>query len=255
MVLRKLFRKADPARAAPQVPDGLRIYAIGDIHGRVDLLSKMIELIVKDLSHAPVLRPMSIFLGDYIDRGPDSYGVLELMTAGVLPTEIVTLRGNHELMLLDFLSDPARGSSWGANGGLETLHSYGVDVSALRTGKSLESLAEIFQGKLPPAHLSFVERTELSCSVGDYFFCHAGIRPGVALEAQHENDLLWIRDDFLRSRANHGKVVVHGHTPVMEPESRTNRINIDTGAFISGTLTCLVLEGSSQRFIAARLRD
>ena len=251
MIFRRLFSGSRPVKHDPHLPDGRRLYAIGDIHGRADLLSKMIQLIVEDLTRSPSPKALTVFLGDYIDRGPDSFGVLELLTAGVLPTDVVTLRGNHELMLLDFLSEATTGLIWRQNGGLETLHSYGLDVTDLRAGQNLVNLANEFRQKLPVAHLAFIHNTTSWYTFGDYFFSHAGVRPGVPLEQQRERDLLWIRAEFLNSKAYHGKVVVHGHTPVMEPQVEDNRINIDTGAYISGRLTCLVLERSKQRFIVA----
>ena len=130
------------------------------------------------------------------------------------------------------------------------LHSYGLDVRRFRTGEQFDQMAEWFRATLPKSHLAFIQRTQLSISVGDYFFCHAGVRPRIPLEQQREQDLLWIRDEFLSSNLNHGKLVVHGHTPVLKPEVKHNRINIDTGAYISSRLTTLVLEGDRQEFLS-----
>jgi serine/threonine protein phosphatase 1 len=169
--------------------------------------------------------------------------------------QVVPLRGNHEVMLLKFLRDPATGADWRYNGGLETLHSYGLDVSEFRAGGQFEKVAERFRVALPPTHLEFIQQTKLSFAIGDYFFCHAGVRPRIPFEQQREDDLLWIREDFLSSNVNHGKIVVHGHTPVLAPEVKHNRINIDTGAYISGRLTTLVLEGKRQEFLSATIRS
>lgn len=238
-----------PEQKTPGLPDGLRVYAIGDIHGRADLLTRTTEYVAMHLQQFPIRASVCIFLGDYVDRGPDSRSVLEMLTSG-FPTQIVPLRGNHELMLLDFLRDPATAANWRYNGGIETLHSYGLDVSGFRSGAQFQEVAEQFRVQLPPEHLEFIRSTRQSISIGDYFFCHAGVRPRIPLEQQREEDLLWIRDEFLSSEFYHGKVVVHGHTPVLKPEIKHNRVNIDTGAYISGRLTTLVLEGERQEFFS-----
>ena len=252
--LRRLFQRPDP-RAAPLVrlPEGHKIYAIGDIHGRADLLVRMAALIEADLKASPAAKPLVILLGDYVDRGLDSRAVLEHLSKGLFSADVVHLCGNHELMLLGFLSDPETAILWRQNGGVETLHSYGIDVRDFRAGRDFREVAAQFQAALPAHHLAFLKKTKLSFTSGDYFFCHAGVRPGIALEQQKEEDLLWIRQEFLQSEANFGKVVVHGHTPVMEPEIHPNRINVDTGAYISGRLTALVLEGSDRKFISTTL--
>ena len=249
----KLWRKMFESSVEPAgfwVPEGQRIYAVGDVHGRADLLSRIADLIDEDLVRSPVAESVTVFLGDYVDRGPDSRGVLERVSRGDFPTPVVPLLGNHETMLLDFLADPETGISWRQNGGLETLHSYGLDVRGLWAGRGFDGLAEDFRQVLPQAHLDLIDAAQLWFTAGDYFFCHAGIRPGAPLEAQKEGDLLWIRDPFLSSKANFGKMVVHGHTPVMEPEVRPNRINIDTGAFVSERLTCVALEADQHWFLS-----
>lgn len=230
------------------LPEALRLYVVGDIHGRADLLAKIGQKIAEDLRTTPIKNTATVFLGDYVDRGPASSAVLGRLASGEFPTEIVALKGNHELMLEDFLLDPQTGENWRQNGGLETLHSYGVDVAGLRAGR-FEEAARAFRDALPPPHLAFIESTRRSLSVGDYFFCHAGIRPGVPLASQVEDDLLWIREPFLSSAEPLPAMIVHGHTPVLEPEIRPNRINIDTGAYITGKLTCLVLENEQSRFL------
>ncbi len=153
--------------------------------------------------------------------------------------------------MLGFLSGEGRDPVWIVNGGLETLHSYGVDVSQVRAGGGFDEAAEALRTVLPPEHGRLLAGLEMSLTSGDYFFCHAGIRPGVPFERQVEGDLLWIREEFLSARKPFGKVVVHGHTPTQEPEVLPHRINVDTGAYISGRLTCVVLEGASKRFLVA----
>jgi len=175
---------------------------------------------------------------------------LERLASSRLPTPLRALRGNHEAMLLRFLAEPRSLEIWRGNGGLETLHSYGVDVSAAMRGEGFEAAREAFLTALPDSHRAFLEATELSATVGDYFFCHAGVRPGAPLSNQNADDLLWIRDGFLSYKRSFGKIVVHGHTPVARPEVRANRINIDTGAFATSVLTCLVLEGEDRRILS-----
>jgi serine/threonine protein phosphatase 1 len=249
-------RETPDATAAPEIPvailpEGDRIYAIGDIHGRADLLEKIAREIESDLSSAAAdTLSGAVFLGDYVDRGPHSSRVLERLAHRDFPIPFVALRGNHEQMFLNFLAEPEFLSTWRQFGGLEALHSFGIDLRDARDGRGYEAAhAELVEAMSPEVR-AFLEQTATSFQHGDYFFCHAGVRPSVPLASQQDKDLMWIRDDFLRSPAYHGKVVVHGHTPVGEPDERPNRINIDTGAYVSGRLTCLVLEGESRRFLS-----
>jgi serine/threonine protein phosphatase 1 len=232
--------------------DNKRIYVIGDIHGRSDLLDRMVEEIERDLQTNPVGNSLTVTLGDYVDRGPDSRGVLERLKCNPFPTEYIGLKGNHEELFEMFLRDPTVASRWRRFGGLETLHSYGVPVAAVMIGKGFEEASSALRRAVPEEHLRFLRSLKLSMSVGDYFLCHAGVRPGVPLEHQSAEDLLWIRDEFLNSRMGFGKVVVHGHTPIESPEVLPTRINIDTGAFVTGRLTCLVLEEGRRRFLSTR---
>ena len=229
-----------------------RVYVIGDIHGRLDLLDQMIEEIERDLEKRPVDGGLTVTLGDYVDRGPNSRGVLDRLADSPFPTEYIALKGNHEAMFEAFLRDPTVASQWRRFGGLETLHSYGVAVAAVMIGKGFEEASSALRQSVPKEHFRFLESLKLSLSIGDYFLCHAGVRPGVPLEHQHAEDLLWIREEFLSSKMSFGKVVVHGHTPIASPEVLPTRINIDTGAFVTGQLTCLVLEGESRRFLSTR---
>lgn len=232
--------------------DNKRAYVIGDIHGRSDLLDQMVEEIERDLERSPVANSLTVTLGDYVDRGPDSRGVLDRLASNPFPTEYIALKGNHELMFEAFLRDPTVASQWRRFGGLETLHSYKVPVAAVMVGKGFEEASNALRQSVPKEHFRFLGSLKLSLSMGDYFLCHAGVRPGIPLEHQREEDLLWIREEFLNSKMNFGKIVVHGHTPMASPEVLPTRINIDTGAFATGRLTCLVLEGGSRRFLSTQ---
>lgn len=192
---------------------------------------------------------LTVTLGDYIDRGPASRGVIEVLAANPFPTPYVALKGNHEALLQGFLTDPAIGDHWRRLGGLETLHSYGVPVGDLMIGKNFAEAALRLRDAMPSAHIEFLRSLKMSLDHGKYFFCHAGVRPGIALAKQSDDDLLWIRDLFLNSTLDFGKIVVHGHTPAAAPEVRPNRINIDTGAFATGRLTCIVLDDEGHRFL------
>jgi serine/threonine protein phosphatase 1 len=250
MIISRLRRAFSLRRPHPaSTPDGLRVYAVGDLHGRDDLLGDLAGLIERDCANAPG-EVVTIFLGDYVDRGPDSAAVVERLATGRFPTPLRALRGNHEAVLLEFLDDPAALGFWREYGGLETLHAYGVDVSKAMRGQNYEEARAAFLAALPASHRAFLVATELSATIGDYFFCHAGVRPGAPLSAQAEEDLLWVRDGFLSYERSFGKIVVHGHTPVASPEIRANRINIDTGAFATSRLTCLALEGQERRFLS-----
>jgi serine/threonine protein phosphatase 1 len=232
------------------MPEPERLYVVGDIHGRSDLLDRLTAEIVRDLDGHPVASALTVTLGDYVDRGSDSRGVLDRLIRNPFPTALISLKGNHESLMAAFLDDPAVAGHWRHLGGLETLHSYGVPVAALMMGKDYAQAAAGLRTAMPPSHLAFLESLPTSMMVGNYFLCHAGVRPGVPLGCQAEQDLLWIRDEFLSSRADFGKIVVHGHTPADAPEVLPNRINVDTGAFMTGRLTCAVLEQERVRFLS-----
>jgi serine/threonine protein phosphatase 1 len=190
-----------------------------------------------------------VTFGDYLDRGPDSRGVLDRLACDPFPTPYVALKGNHEELFEDFLHDPAVGPRWLTLGGLKTLRSYDASLVPLMAQKNFTAASHGLRAAVPAEHLQFLASLRLSLDLDRYFFCHAGIRPNVQFEQQSRQDLLWIREEFLASTLNFGKIVVHGHTPVRQPEVLANRINIDTAAFASGRLTCLVLEGASYRFL------
>ena len=226
----------------PPIDEDTRFYVIGDIHGRADLLDEMVAKISADLHQYPSGNSVTVTLGDYIDRGPDSRGVLERLSRNPFPTDYLALRGNHEGLLEDFLDDPSTGSAWRGLGGLETIYSYGVPVNTLMQGRGFPEARDLLAAAIPPEHLRFLRSLRTSVVVGNLFFCHAGVRPGVALDKQEPEDLLWIRNEFLSCTADFGKLIIHGHSPTEWPDVRDNRINIDTGAFATGRLTCLVAE-------------
>jgi len=235
-----------------RVPTGMRLYAIGDVHGCDDLLVEVHAKIATDLTTQPCEAHRIIHIGDYIDRGPDSAAIIErLSRMSATDERVLCLRGNHEQMLLDFLADPvANGTIWLNNAGDTTLESYGIDAGQWRdNSRHMIKIAAQFAAALPVDHRDFLNDLDYTARFGDFFFCHAGVRPGVPFEAQDPFDLIWIREEFLASDIDFGAIVVHGHTPQPEPDVQPNRINIDTGAVLGGRLTCLVLEGNTHRFL------
>jgi serine/threonine protein phosphatase 1 len=231
------------------VPDGVRVYAIGDIHGRADLLDGLLKRIEAHMVAKPVRHHIEVFLGDYIDRGPASQSVLERLVARDRSYRSVFLKGNHETFMTDFIKRPAILEDWQRLGGLETLMSYGITPTINANAVAQARIAADFDRVLPESHRQFLGHLRLSFTCGDFFFVHAGVRPGISLETQRDEDLLWIRQEFLLCENDFGKVVVHGHTPVPYPDIRPNRINIDTGGYATGRLTCLILEGDTIDFI------
>jgi len=239
-----------------RAPEGLRLYAVGDIHGRLDLLDEMLEMIEQDGASREPARTMLVFLGDYVDRGGDSKDVVNrLITGRPEDVDAVFLKGNHEDLLLSFLDEPISGLNWLHNGGETTLMSYGLNAGAINDAiwvgqAGLIEAAALFRSLLPDDHLRFYQSLRLSYRAGDYFFAHAGVRPGVALDQQAEDDLIWIRDEFLNYPYDFGAVVVHGHTPARFPQDLHNRIGIDTLAFHTGKLTAVGLEGARRWFLS-----
>lgn len=250
-MLGSLFRARKTLPTTFAVPRDTRVYTVGDIHGRVDLLERMHRLIADDAEDAGVDRKVLVYLGDYIDRGDSSREVIDFILDQYIPDfEIVHLSGNHEEIMLAFIEDPTVGPNWVANGGGATLYSYGVRNP--RSGGREDRFAmmrEALIENLPLDHFDFLKSLKTWHMEGDYMFVHAGIRPGRDLEDQYRTDLLWIRDEFLSSEDDHGKCIVHGHTITQRVDFRHNRIGIDTGAFSTGKLTCLVLEGIDQRLL------
>lgn len=241
------------SRHGPPATDGRLIYAVGDLHGRLDLLDRVMAAIGRDARKA-AHRPVLVFLGDYIDRGAQSKGVIdrliELANGGDF--ELRALKGNHEEALLKFVADGGFGPKWCDHGGEATLASYGVAPPRMRSDPDAWSTTrEAFMAALPQAHLGFFNSLELSATYGEYLFVHAGVRPDAPLAAQAEHDLLWIRAPFLDIGEAFEKIVVHGHTPQPAPHMGDHRIGIDTGAYASGLLTAVRLEGAARRFIQA----
>ncbi len=232
-------------------PEGTIVYAIGDIHGRDDLLEDLLGQITDHAAHHPADKRVIVFLGDYVDRGWQSRQVLNRLSKLEMPDfDTVFLKGNHEEALLSFLEDPYILDSWRQYGGLETLHAYGLKDLNFRADEDyLREVHCSFVEAFPQQHRSFLEGLPSSYELGGYLFAHAGVRPGVPLEQQEERDLRWIRDEFLESHIDFGKRVVHGHCPEEEPQVRPNRIGIDTGAYITGVLTAAVLDGTGVSFL------
>ena len=238
-----------------EVPHGLRLYAIGDIHGRVDLLRMLHKRIIADAAQAaPALRKLAIYLGDYVDRGLHSREVLDvLIRERMIGFDVVHLRGNHDHEFLAFLEDPVKSAAWLRYGGDATLYSYGVRLPAdTPIEQRLSLLGERLRQSVPAEHVAFLAGLPYTCEVGDYLFVHAGIDPDKPIDQQTAHDMLWIRDAFLEADVDFGKVVVHGHSVSEFPEIRDNRIGIDTGACYTNTLTCLVLQGNRHGFLSTR---
>jgi serine/threonine protein phosphatase 1 len=239
---------AAPSRSVnASAPADTRIYAVGDIHGRADLLSEITARIDDDIRRRPIAHTVEVYLGDYVDRGPHSRTVIDLLAVRLVANHAVCLRGNHEAVMEGFLQDPAILQYWEPLGGMQTLASYGIELHG-DTETALD-LQRRFLAAFPRAHELFMQclRNQFAC--GDFLFAHAGIRPDVPIEQQDVNDLIWIRDEFLESTHTHERFIVHGHTPVPHPDIRHNRINIDTAAWRTGTLTCIAIEGSTIMFL------
>lgn len=233
------------------LPHGFRVYAVGDIHGRADLLKNLHQRIIADAAQASKSKNLVVYLGDYVDRGFEVHEVLDTLIAG-LPGNFqpVYLRGNHEEILLSFLEDLSLLEFWLAIGGQSTLANYRVAFSGIGYSKSrAQEVQKALIERLPEKHLFFLRRLTTSFTIGDYFFVHAGVRPGVALAQQKPEDLLWIRDPFISSTDHFGARIVHGHSIVRSPEVLPNRIGLDTGAYATGILSCAVLEKDRVRLL------
>lgn len=242
-------RKAEVSK--PSIPDGTRVYAIGDLHGCVDTLREMHDLIAQDSRVLAPDRVLVVYLGDYVDRGDHSRELLDYLIDEPLEgVERVFLRGNHEEFLLSFLEDSTLAPMWLPNGGDTTLLSYGVGMgSAAKAEDRYAEMQANLRDAIPERHLEFIRNLDPYHVEGDYLFVHAGVRPGIPLEEQTEQDLFWIREEFMTSNEDFGYCVVHGHTIVPEAEFRSNRISVDTGAYYSNVLSCAVLEGEDQRVL------
>lgn len=247
--LRSLLRSPTPASTAA-LPQGSRVYAVGDVHGRADLFAALIAAIDADDAAREPADTCVVLLGDLIDRGPDSAGVIHLARDWQARRKVRILMGNHEEMFLDALEKEEVMRHFLRFGGRETLLSYPIDPLAY-TRAELDEVIALAKAAIPQADIDFVRSFEDQILLGDYLFVHAGIRPGVGLDQQRVSDLRWIREDFLSHGESFGPVVVHGHTIFDEPDVQHNRIGIDTGAYKSGLLTALGLEGRSRWTIGA----
>jgi serine/threonine protein phosphatase 1 len=242
------------AKKRARFADGRVGYAIGDIHGRADLLTRMFERLEAEPRKGD-RPPIVVFLGDYIDRGPESAEVIELLLyKRPEGFEHYYLKGNHEEALLSFIADPNAGKAWLAHGGLQTLGSYGVAPlpTVAASGKDLARACQTFREKLPDTHLGFFNRLQRYVTFGDYAFVHAGVDPARKLDAQTDQDLFWIRRRFLESTKKSSHVIVHGHTPAKEPYRDRRRVGVDTGAYFSGVLTAARFEDGDVSFLHVR---
>jgi serine/threonine protein phosphatase 1 len=240
-------------RSEPAGARGYRAYVVGDVHGRLDLLEDLLAKIHAELQHRPAAKTLLVFVGDLIDRGPQSAQVIERLRTyrrpGIRP---VFLLGNHEEVLLRILNgDVQLITKWRWFGGSECLRSYGVDPEALGRLSDADALAAV-RSAIPTEHIRFLESFADSCRFGDYLFVHAGIRPGIELDQQQQADLRWIREPFLQDETDHGFIVVHGHTISEQVDECANRVGIDTGAYRTGVLTALAIEGSHRWLLDTR---
>lgn len=251
MVFKRLFgRRDDAAPRTWHLPAGERAYAVGDIHGRLDLLDKLLDQIAMDDKARGSADTTLIFLGDLADRGPDSRGVIErLMAVATSPLKSIFLMGNHEELLINVWDGERKiAPTFNRAGGRETLMSYGVTGEAY-DGWDLGEVTEATARLIPTEHIDFLRSFQDWHQMGDYLFVHAGIRPGVHLEEQDSTDLRWIRGDFVRSEVDHGFMVIHGHTITDDVDEQPNRIGIDTGAYASGVLTAIGIEGAARWYL------
>jgi len=240
-----------------RAPQGVRLYAIGDVHGRLDLLAAMHAHIATEIERDGVADWRAVHLGDYVDRGPDSKGVIDLLIAARQRDQRnILLAGNHDVGFLDFIDHPDPDGLFIRYGGVQTAQSYGVDLSGIGHGvvawatNALRSGHADLLRAVPQGHVDFLRSLGFSATLGDFFFCHAGIRPGIPLEKQDRQDLIWIREAFHAHRDLYPKVIVHGHTPQPQAEVLPNRVNVDTLAHESGRLTALVVDGTAKTILS-----
>lgn len=244
-----LIDTAPPLDLPVAAPPGTRIYAIGDIHGKAELLDVLLDWIAADAAATPTARMLLVYLGDYVDRGPDSAGVLDRLAAGPpAGLDQIALKGNHEDLMLRFLAGESEvADDWLWNGGEATFRSYGVateerDPTVLRRGLS---------AAMPAAHRRLLEGLPTAFEVGPLAFVHAGLRPGVAFADQSTHDRMWIRRDFLRHEGTFDRYVVHGHTPDRDIRVGPWRLGLDTGAVYGGALTVAAIEADTARIVQA----
>jgi len=260
MISRLLFKpkRPKPQREPAAVPPGTVVWAVGDIHGRLDLLNPLLDHLMEDLRASAAGRKVIVFLGDYIDRGPDSKGVLDRLVEVAADTAVEArfIRGNHEERMMAFLEDSTVGPSWCEYGGVEALESYGLHPPAMKhVAQAWGHVAADLDHRLPKSHRHLLENLEPAVSIGGYFFTHAGARPGVPLDAQSERDLMWIRGSFLDDAGAFEKVVVHGHTPARDVHRDHRRIGVDTGVYKWNMLSAVRLEGEAVSFAQSLIGD
>jgi serine/threonine protein phosphatase 1 len=250
VVWTRIFGRPDESRSPrPRVASGTRVYAIGDIHGRADLLEQLLLRVDADMKDHPGRRCLTVFLGDYIDRGPDSRRVLDLLIAWQQVREAVCLMGNHEEIMLRFFATPELWDTWAPIGGVQTVMSYGLRPAIRMAPAQAIELADKLAECIPDSHVDFLGSLPYTFESGDVLFVHAGLKPGRPIFEQRVEDLLWIREEFLSFKGSFGKLVIHGHTPVDKPDVLPNRINIDTGAYATGRLSCLVMQDEKVMFL------
>ncbi len=252
MFLKKIFAKKINDITPAKIPDNTIIYAIGDIHGRCDLLNKIHEKILSDSSDSKSANKLVVYLGDYIDRGRESKQVVELLINNPLKDfEKIYIKGNHEIAMQSYIDSNGENAAWLLWGGDATLQSYGVPLRD-KSGQKLTNaaMAKKLDENLPPTHKEFYSNLKLSYISGDYVFVHAGLKPKVPLAEQTESDLTTIRDEFIFSQERFEKTVVFGHTVFSKPLNVDGKIGIDTGAYFSGILTAAVLEKDNVKFIS-----
>jgi serine/threonine protein phosphatase 1 len=248
--IRRLLFGPRESEPQPTVPRGQRVYAVGDVHGRLDLFEALRDAIEAEIAASPRLSPTVILLGDLVDRGPDSAGVLRAARLWSRQRRLHILLGNHEEMFIRSFADADVLRQFLRHGGRETLLSYGISRKTY-SAATLHQIQQLAREVVPIEDIEFIASFEDMLAVGDYLFVHAGIAPGVPVDEQKTSDLRWIREPFLSHAEDHDHVIVHGHTISGRPVVRTNRIGIDTGAYDSGRLTALVLEGTGRRFLEA----
>ena len=250
MLFRKFFARAEPEPQVHALPAGERIYAIGDIHGRRDCLDRLLLAIDDDEKSRPAADTTVVFLGDLVDRGSDSKGVIERVMQVSKARRSILLMGNHEEILIRaWEGDRQATSLLHRVGGRETLMSYGITEHEYDNG-DIDELTTLVGERVPVAHIAFLRGFIDQWQRGDYLFVHAGIRPGLPLDEQNSSDLRWIRREFLEDDRDHGAMVIHGHSITEEVDVQHNRIGIDTGAFASGRLTALGIEGTEHWVIS-----
>jgi serine/threonine protein phosphatase 1 len=234
-----------------RTPENTRIYAIGDIHGCCELLKKIHQKIIDDAKAHDHKDIVVVYMGDYIDKGPKSKEVIDSLINNPFDGyKKIFLKGNHEWVMMNFLNNPEIGTSWLRYGGDETLKSYGVNIhSANGQKKSNQQLSEDLERVISADHMAFYDKLRLSHVEGDYFFVHAGIRPGVEIEDQNQEDLLGIREEFVKYKKPFDKKVIFGHTIFDKAINQSNKIGVDSGAYLFGRLSCVVLDDYEVNFI------